>query len=233
MSKLAYLRLLQVSFFALALVIIFNTRNDSNSLLKDNPRIAINAETLSHLVLGFKVLAADGLWIRLLQEIDYKDKAHASKGWAFQFLDGITTLDPRYRVVYSIGLTALSVLVQDVDGAKILFERALINYPRDWVIAYRAAYHFLFEVRDCKRAAELFSLAGNNGAPSWLMALSSRLYVKTGQYEIAHTVLADAIERFKDTEHAENLRKRLRELEAARDSKDSSSLVKDLDCQVN
>lgn len=131
-------------------------------------KLAISPEHLSHFVLGYKLVAADMLWIRLLQEIDYRDGDVVNKGWVFHMLDGITTLDPRYRIPFSVGGTILSVLVQDVEGARLLYERAVENFPNHWPMIYRAAYHSLYEVGDCKRAAELLNMAGYAGAPPWL-----------------------------------------------------------------
>jgi len=152
-------------------------------------------------------------WVRLIQEIDYKESAPTSKGWEYRMLDTITTLDPRYKIVYRAGATVLSVVVQDVQGATALYEKGVKQFPDDWSLLYRAGYHSLFEEKNCVRAAELLNQAVAHGAPSWLSSLVSRLYEGSGQYEIARGVLVDALKRFEGTDVEKRLQERLTELE--------------------
>jgi tetratricopeptide (TPR) repeat protein len=204
-------------FFQLAALIfsvsLLATISHDFSPKKSTPFVALNPEILPHLVLGFRHLAADMLWLRLIQDIDYKSPGRQEKGWVFQMLDGITRLDPRFRMAYGAGATVLSVLIQDVEGARILFERAAENFPSDWSLLYRGGYHYLYEVRDCKKAAEFFNAAVFSGAPKWVASLASRLYQRAGQYEIARSILIDSIERFKGTEIENRLKDRLAELD--------------------
>lgn len=209
MSKIAASTLILAGLF----FIYFSADSESKPIREQ--RILVNSEILPHTVLGFKSLAADLFWIRLVQEIDYSENKGGplSKGWTFHMLDSVTTLDPRYKIAYRAGATVLSVLVKDVEGARIIFERGISNFPEDWPLLYRAGYHYLYEVKECKRAAELFSLAAKHGAPDWLNSLTSRLYEKAGQFELAKAMLLDALEKFKESAIQDSLKKRLAELE--------------------
>src|SRR6266496_960074 len=94
--KTSPLFLLQLLLFLVAWVFIFSREpsfpRDSRPL-----HVLLNAEVLPHLIGGFKQIAADGLWLRLVQELDYREGQQVSKGWVFHMLDNITTIDPRYK----------------------------------------------------------------------------------------------------------------------------------------
>src|SRR5262249_50094268 len=111
--------------------------------------------------------------------------------WGFKMLDAVTKLDPKFLMPYLAGTMTLSVLVEDYDGASKIFERGLQVYPDDWKLNYRAAYHFLFDKQDLKRAAELLSHSADVGGPFWLRSLAARLYDKIGQLELGISSLME------------------------------------------
>jgi hypothetical protein len=174
------------------------------------------------LSLGYDELVADCLWMRVIQDFDLckpnapegtSQRGGCSKGWTFQMLDQITQLSPKFRLAYVHGATMLTVINEDHDGATILFERGLQQFPNDWSLAYKAAYHYLDEVKNPKRAAELLVVAANNGAPSWLVSLAGKLYTEVGQAELARAVLIDTLERHPDDGWTLRLKQRLAEVE--------------------
>src|SRR5438046_82500 len=85
------------------LVVILLQKNFS--VQAKTTRFIVTPDILPHLVLGYKDVASDLVWLRLIQEIDFKEANYVSKGLTFQMLDAITHLDPRYRVAYSAGGT--------------------------------------------------------------------------------------------------------------------------------
>jgi hypothetical protein len=213
----------RIGAFTLGLIFLIFIQHDFTPKTRST-FIAMDPEYLPHMVLGQRHLAADMLWLRLVQDIDFKSESRREKGWSFQMIDGITRLDPRFRIAYAAGATVLSVLVQDVEGARIIFERAAKQFPSDWSLLYRAGYHYLHEVKDCVRAAELLNQAADSGAPYWVKSLVSRLYQGSGQYEIARTVILDSLERFKGTYLEVRLKKRLEELESHKLSSEKNPL---------
>ena len=36
----------------------------------------------------------------------------------------------------------------DREGARLIFEKGLRQFPQDWSLAYAAAYHYLFEIQE-------------------------------------------------------------------------------------
>src|SRR5207253_2103326 len=149
---------------------------------------------IEHFTFGHRDAMADFFWIRAIQDFDYCDQLIAKnlctgKGWLFRMLDAITTLSPKFRFPYSLGGVALSVLVSDVEGAARIFDKGIEAFPNDWPILYRAAYHNLYEVKDKKKAADLFIRAGRAGAPQWVFSLAGGLYNESNERVTADAVL--------------------------------------------
>ena len=205
-------------------------------------------EQLKHFTFGYNENAADGLWLRVIQDIDVCD-AHSKtgtkavtknilqqtkgeilapsqcdRGWVYRMLDGITELTPRFVAAYTYGAVILSVVVDDREGARLLFEKGVRQFPKKWQIAYGAAYHYLYESQDPKRAAELLVQAGQNGAPPWVFALAARLYTRAGQAFLGQSVLEQALKQETDQEgkNAVRIRQRLDEINSVLREESSS-----------
>ncbi len=149
---------------------------------------------------GFNEQLADLFWIRALNEIDVCDKKAEngkcrSKSWLYRMLDLISELSPRFRMPMAVGPISLSVLVDDIDGASLLFVKASERFPDDFTMHMKAGYHFLWEVKDEERAAYYFHLAGKTGGPTWAYGLAARLYERNdiGEYvdQIAQELASD------------------------------------------
>src|SRR5262249_43406742 len=139
-GKTSPLFIFQVFLVIVCLVVVFSLSDRSGkSHWAENRdvKLAVSANLLPHLILGFTMVAADAIWLRLIQDMDYKEPDKQSKGWVYQLLNDITTLDHRYRMAYSLGLTVLSVAVDDTEGARLLYDRAMEYFPDDWVILYK------------------------------------------------------------------------------------------------
>lgn len=202
-------------------------------------------EYIEHFHLGFKESMADSLWLRWIQDSDFCQTYFESKknepladerkanddlllanprhkicdsSWGFKMLDAITRLDPRFLMPYMAGAVTLSVLVEDYEGASILFDRGLQYYPNDWKLLYRAAYHYQFDKKDLPKAAATLIRAGENGAPPWVISLASRLYTRAGQIELGISTL-EAFKKFAEgnKEAVEKIDKRIAELKAQLD----------------
>lgn len=110
-------------------------------------------------------------------------------------LDLIMELAPRFHMVAATGPLVLSVIVDDIEGATLLFERALKAFPEDWEIKFRAAYHYMIELENKPRAAELFLQAAEQGAPEWTILLAAKLREQNGEKAVARFILQNFLER--------------------------------------
>ena len=153
---------------------------------------------IEYMSFGFSEVLADSFWLSLIQDFDecellFKVQGFVQKkcdrGWAFQMLNAITLLAPRFRMPFAIGPVVLSVINSDPKGANIIYERAVKSFPNDWPILYRAAYHFMFDMKDNKRAAELLLASAKNGGPAWLPDLAAKLYSEEGELELSLSTL--------------------------------------------
>lgn len=224
------------SYFLIFLGCVFIIlSNDFQMRQKDVVRIyPINA--LQYFHFGHKNAMADLFWISTIQNIDYcenEDQAptynpgvgvdaalsavlkpsRCDRGWVFQMMDFVTDLAPRFEAVYEIGGVVLSVVVDDREGAKIIFDKGLVQFPNNWVLNYRAAYHYLIELQKPGRAAELLMGAYQNGGPDYLPTLASRLYSKVGRATLGYTTLKTFVESSPDSPMIERAKIRLKELE--------------------
>lgn len=169
---------------------------------------------------GYQEVIADTLWIRALQDFDYCDSKIAenvcrNNSWLFQMLDSITNLSPNFRIPYAAGALALTVIITDVEGATKIFDKGVKAFPNDWPLLYRAAYHYLYEVNDKKRAAELLIAAGKNGAPTWVFSLAGRLYSDDGKIDLAKALMEQMIREKQEPWIIERVRKKIESIELA------------------
>jgi len=136
--------------------------------------------------------------------------SRCENGWVFQMLDVISELSPDFRTVYTDGGTMLSVLVDDRLGARTIFEKGRLQFPKDWEILYKSAYHELFEMQNPKLAEELMRKAGDNGAPRWVYSLSAKLLTRMGRAQMAKTILEDVLNRDRSGAFSDRIKSQLK-----------------------
>jgi len=191
---------------------------------------------IEHFNLGYREPASDVIWLRLIQDFDYCDtnlesqiittilddgrvqkvmpKCSTEKGWVFLMLDAVTKLSPKFYAPYRHGGALLSVIVHDNEGARLIYERALSNFPNDWSLLYMAAFHYMSNLHDNEHAADYLMRAGKNGAPKWVFGLAAKLYSAEGRAQFAKTILEQEIEADPDSAIADHFRARLAEIDA-------------------
>lgn len=196
---------------------------------------------IKYFTLGYNDMISGMLWIRLLQDIDFceggrvqegdfvlpskneldKTKgvlerpikpSRCHKGWAYQMLNTISEVHPTFKLAYDPGATYLSVIVDDREGARLMFEKGLQKYPEDWMINFKAGYHYLWEIQDARRSAVLLDKAGKTGAPPIVVALAAALYNRTGQAQLAKVILEDALAKNPTGIAADRIKIRLEEV---------------------
>ena len=202
--------------------------------LKNENTYVIPPKEMVHFSFGFQEAFASLMWLRLLQDIDIceqgqvisynlgKDvdsileseisKSRCNEGWVYHMLDRITDFSPRFLYAYVHGGVLLSIIVDDRQGARKIFEKGLKMFPDHYNLNYNAAYHYLVEIRNPKRAAELMQKTTELGGPSWLSLLAARLYAKGGMKEAGIYLLNQLIEESSDPEFIKAAQERLKEI---------------------
>jgi hypothetical protein len=198
--------------------------SDKSAAEKAHAVFLIPPGHLKYFSLGYNEILADSLWLRVIQDFDHcegeptaKKKgpincAAMDRGWVYHMLDAVTELAPHFRMPYIHGGSMLSVVLADKEGARLLYDRALVNFPSDWKLEYQAAYHYLYELHDSSKAGELLAQAGKNGAPRWVFSLAARLLSEQGKDLFAKSMLESVIEANPDASFTPRLQQRLDEI---------------------
>lgn len=209
------LLVLTLTFFLLTLAFADHSKSNDNR----NSFLVPPPEYVEHFSFGFRESMADSLWLRWVQDSDTcqtysslsaahpknpesgavdenpltKEVRHkiCDGSWGFKMLDAISRLAPRFEMVYLAGAPTLSILVEDFEGASVIYDRGIKEYPNDWKLLYRASYHYQYDRKDMPKAAELLNRAADNGAPSWVKSLAARLYSASGQIELGIATLEE------------------------------------------
>lgn len=215
-------------FFVLIQAILFFHKNIKSISANRQILYAPPAEA-KFFAIGYSEQLADSFWLRVLQDIDLCEQnlapvdaqregkghvANCDRGWVYHILLTVFESAPRWNLPARIGPMLLSVIVDDINGATILFKKAVENFPNDWVVLYRAGYHFLYETDDKLLAAQLYERAANNGAPSWAKSLSAKLYSETGKNIVARTIILDALNSQPAPHVRDKLLERLKKVES-------------------
>lgn len=203
-----------------AFVCIFFSQQGWKSVEVSERRLLLPPQGIEHFSFGYSEVVADVFWIRAVQDFDYcevriAENVCTNNSWLYQMLDTITNLSPHFRIPYAAGALALTVIISDIDGATKIFDKGVKAFPQDWPILFRAAYHYLYEVKDKQRAAELLVEAGKNGAPPWVYALAGRLYSDTGYLELAQSLLNEMIQTNQDPAVIKRLQDKISSMKAA------------------
>jgi hypothetical protein len=221
--------------FLIFLSIVFVLVGNGYQVQNKNTLKVYPTKALQYFHFGHKNSMADIFWLNTIQNMDYCENASAppaynpgvgvdavlkadvkpsrcDKGWVFQMMDFITDVSPKFEAVYELGAVNLSVVVDDRAGAKIIFDKGLEQFPNNWVLSYRAAYHYLFDLQKPGRAGDLLMQAYKNGGPDFLPTLASRLYSKVGRAMLGYTTLKHFIETNPDSPTIDRAKTRLEEL---------------------
>lgn len=216
LSKIRKIPSILLGIFAFTLLV--TTQLQKQDLSKIPKNLIAPPTAIEHFSFGFQEAMSDVFWIRTLQDFDYCEKEEAknvcmNNSWLFKMLDAITNLSPNFRIAYAAGGIALSILITDIDGATRIFDKGVAAFPKDWPILYRAAYHYIYEVKNNERAAELLIMAGHNGAPPWVFSLAGRLYTEAGRLDLARLTLNQMIREERDPAIIKRLQDKLNSIE--------------------
>ena len=176
---------------------------DSQSVFIPDPQVRMGLA--SHQYSG-----ADLLWLRWIQNLDLQSDGQVLA----QLLDVITEFAPSFYRAYLDGGTFLSVFTPNTEGAEKIFLKGLRQFPNDWQLHHRAAYHELFELKNDKLAAEHLGRAAQLGAPMWTAALASDLYNRQGQLDLARQILLQALQTAPNKVGAEVVEQKLKQITA-------------------
>jgi hypothetical protein len=175
-------------------------------------------EYLKPALLGYEHLAADVLWLRIVQVLGQRTLSAQEYEWVYQALDVVTTLDPSYAYAYQVGGVILAELGHRPDLSTALLEKGLRANPTVWQIPFYLGYNHFFHFHDDRRAADYMALAAKlPGRPAYLPRLVARLYAEAGSVQVALDWLLPLWRDAEDVHIKDALDTRIKELTITRD----------------
>ena len=179
-----------------------------------------------HFFLGYQELLADLLWLRFLQDADFcsakksilayqGDLRECERGWSYRMADAITNLAPRFKAVYYVASSLMSVFVGDQMGAEHILQKALKVFPKDPKINLNASYFYSVVKHVPHLAAKYAYTAVQNGGPAWLYqyALKQSQEGGTDTMQLESTILQDLLNRDLSLKQKEQILRRLQEIQ--------------------
>jgi hypothetical protein len=168
--------------------------------------------------LGFRELAADLLWLQVIQVMGQRKLSKDDGHWLYLAVDRITTLDPKFVRAYEAGSLALCTLVVLPEESNRLLEKGMHHNPQEWKLPFLLAINLYFEIGDDKQAAEAMAKAASlPGAPDGLARLAAKLFVSAKSPQQAVDFLSKVYEETADENVKKLLEIRLKESIVERD----------------
>ena len=177
-----------------------------------------NGEYLRMASLGYRELAADVLWLQVIQVMGERKISEEAGQWLYRALDVITTLDPKFVRAYEAGSLALCTLVVLPEESNRLLEKGIQHNPLEWKLPFLLGINYYFEFADDEKSAESMAKAASlPGVPDIVARLAAKLYVSAKSPQQAVELLAKIYEETSDENIRKHLELRLKETIVERD----------------
>ena len=173
-------------------------RYDGMANARAQLRLLPNGAFVKPMVLGYHHVAADFLWLNIVQVLGERDVRFADYEWLYHALNVVTSLDPHYTYAYDVGGGVLAELAGRLDWSNALLEKGLAANPQAWRLPFQLGFNAFFHQQDYVRAADYMAIAARlPGRPAYVPELAARLYVEGKQPALALDFL-DVMERQTD-----------------------------------
>jgi tetratricopeptide (TPR) repeat protein len=193
-------------------------RQDETSARIEELAVLPGAEYLKPALLGYHHIAADLLWLRLVQVLGKRANTPEEYEWLYHALDVITGLDLQFDYAYQVGGVVLAEYAHRVDLSNRLLEKGLPANPSVWQIPFYLGFNHFFYLQDFEKAAEYIGRASRlEGRAAYLPRLAARLYAQAGDPESALDFLAAMWKQTDDNQFKQALEIRMKEVIIERD----------------
>ncbi len=154
--KKNYLLPFVVLFSTLAFFVNQNNLKPNIVISKQEATWNLNNEMVQKFHLGFKRLQSSILWVSTILESDIERyKAKDLNSWMFLRFSTISQLEPRFYENYNFGGIYLSIIKDDLEGATVIYNKGLAEYPDDFKLLRDSSFHFFYEAKNFERAYEI------------------------------------------------------------------------------
>jgi hypothetical protein len=193
----------------LALELTLEQRNGADDLHMARLEYLPRGDILKPAMLGYHHLAADVIWLQIVQVFGERTISKEDFAWLRHALDVVTTLDPQYVYAYDVGATVLAEWANRVDWSNDLLRKGMQANPEAWRLPFVLGFNQFFHQHDYVGAAESMAMAARRPKhPYFVEFLATRLYVEGSNPSLALQYLEAMIRQTSD--------ERLRDLYQAR-----------------
>lgn len=184
----------------------------------DRLRFLLPGEVLTPMLLGYRHVGTDLLWLQIIQVLGDKAVTQKDYEWLRHALHVLTTLDPQYVYAYDIGALALTELAGRVDWGNELLEKGIAANPTAWRLSFQLGFNQFFYQQDYLRAADSMARAARlPGRPAYVPELAARLYVQAQRPALALQFLQMMLEQTNDLSLRAGLERRAKDVVIERD----------------
>jgi hypothetical protein len=169
-------------FFIFSGIIHNQTTKPVLVISKQDSAININKNLITFLSAGNKRLFADLIWIQTLLESDLEQYEKKDlNNWLYLRFMTVQHLDPYFYENYLYGGQFLSIVKDDLEGAEVLYNLAMLHFSDDYTLNYHAGFMNYFEKGDFKRALfYLEKIQNHKNAPEFLTSIINKLKFGSG-----------------------------------------------------
>jgi tetratricopeptide (TPR) repeat protein len=161
--------------------------------------VNFNEQLINTFNLGQGRLISSILWIHTLIESDlehYKKKDLNS--WIYLRFNSIITIEPDFYEAYLYGGQYLSIIKDDIYGARKILDQGTKKFPGDFWLNFYAGFNYYFELGDVENAFKHYSAISNHPlqasrAPN-LHSMLAKLKFSMGDTETAYQLMKTAYE---------------------------------------
>ena len=178
---------------------------------------SFKGDTLSFISFGYPHLITNLLWLRFLQATPTTKVPKGETSWIYYDLNTILDLDPYFLPAVHQGGIFLSIITEDKEGARLLFEKGTRLFPNDWRTRAYLAYHYDWELGNKAKAGENYLIGSKlPNAPIILGLLAARFSADQNNMDAGIAVLDDLIQQTKNPLAREHFLKKRKALEHGR-----------------
>ncbi len=166
--------------------------------------------------LGFDQVAADIIYIQMIDYFGTHLMTDRSYVWLYHMADLITTLDPYFRFPYIFAGLVLNLEGGQFDNARKLLLKGQRVFPRDWYFSFAIGLNYFFGSADLETAARYLENAQKLGGPRYLADFAEKLRTKGKNRETTLEFLRFLYGSFRDKNIKGIIMDRIEELESGR-----------------
>ena len=170
-------------------------------LSREDTSYTLNTTGLKLVSMGSRRLVSSLLWTSTLLFSDTEHVKDEKNSWMFYRFKTISELEPEFYPNYLFGGIYLSIIKDDLLGAKYIYEKGLDHFPNDFKLVYNSAFNYLYELGDIKSALPLYRKLismPESQKLRWLPSLVAKLERNQYDSKAAFQVLYETYKNAKD-----------------------------------